>query len=87
MKQTFKQFMAEIALANPDDEAEGTIGWYIVNVKDPKNPTEAAGPYDTMGEANRNASPQKFKWYNTSDYEVMHGWIGDDNDFHELEED
>lgn len=86
---SFKEYLiAEtIELAEPD-EAEESIGWWIVSEKDDK---VAWGPFDKYSTAVKEL--ENHSGYGTHGVPaeklvyIDHGWCGDDNEFHQQEED
>jgi hypothetical protein len=83
----FPRLLEAIKLAAPD-QAEESIGWYIVLEKNDKC---AWGPFDTYRAAAK--AIENHQGYATHGVPVekivyvAHGWCGDDNEFNEQEAD
>lgn len=84
---TFSEFLMSEAITVADkDDAEDSIGWWIVLEKNDKC---GWGPFDTYREATN--ALENHKGYATHGVAlekivyIEHGWCGDDNEFHVTE--
>ena len=73
--------LEKIELAEPD-EAEASIGWYVLKGDADKI---SAGPYESVKAAKHDM--QFNRWYNSGEFDFAHGWVDDNDVFHEMEPD